>query len=156
MAGSSKDCEPGKNVYSAQFVTVYKNTCCRLTNGIFNLKCNTVKIHKGLGFKLRAEWGLVRPQCHEIVCVRLEKLARVSVSVRTGARRAGSEGADRDRLYWKSWEQLAKHACFKYSPKIYFSSYSQLFFRFVYSTFSSLFIHTRDRLRISMFVHVTH
>src|SRR4029434_6187749 len=46
MAGSSKDCEPGKNVYSAQFVTVYKNPCCRLTNGIFNLKCNTVKIHK--------------------------------------------------------------------------------------------------------------
>src|SRR4029434_7164662 len=47
-ADSSKDCEPGKNVYSAQFVTVYKNPCCRLTNGIFNLKCNTVKIHKGL------------------------------------------------------------------------------------------------------------
>src|SRR4029434_8091867 len=46
-------CEPGKNVYSAQFVTVYKNPCCRLTNGIFNLKCNTAKIHKGLGYKLR-------------------------------------------------------------------------------------------------------
>src|SRR4029434_8737273 len=160
MAGSSKDCEPGKNVYSAQFATVYTNPCCRLTNEIFNLKCNTVKIHKVLGFKLRGEWGLGQATMSlHSVCASREACACVkgkSVSVTIGACAQGSKGAERETLHWKSPQQLDKHACFKYSPKIYFSSYSQLFFRFVYSTFSSLFIHTRDRLRISMFVHVTH
>src|SRR4029434_8061131 len=103
MAGSSKDCEPGKNVYSAQFVTVYKNPCCRLTNGIFNLKCNTVKIHKLQAKERAGPWSghNVMKWC---VCV-LPSFWCVkgkSVSVTIGACAQGSKGAERETLHWKS------------------------------------------------------
>src|SRR4029434_9890172 len=82
MAGSSKDCEPGKNVYSAQFVTVYKHPCCRHTSGIFNLKYNTVKIHKLQAKERAGPWSghNVMKWC---VCV-LPSFWCVSVSVGIG------------------------------------------------------------------------
>src|SRR4029434_2386113 len=73
-----KIAKPGENVYSSQFVTVYKNPCCRLTNGIFNLKCNTVKIHKLQAKERAGPWS-----GHNVMkwCVRLAKRLVCQVKV---------------------------------------------------------------------------
>src|SRR4029434_8560603 len=125
----SKIANQGK-MYILHNLSLYRKIqCCRLTNGIFNLKCKTVKIHKGLGFELRGEWGLGQATMSwNSVCASREACACVkgkSVSVTIGACAQGSKGAERETLHWKSPYKLAKHACFKYSQKFTFPSNRQ-------------------------------